>query len=207
MPCAYVNGLKNVTGLGEFKTVLKFPSVTISGLITAPRERLFAIVSDVTRHPELAGSGEVQRVEWLSSAPHGVGSAFGSQQQVGAFRYPTRSYVQEYDAPKRMVWLSGPGAKKPPLGQLWGFELEALDARTTWVSHMMRVPMYPVLDIPPFSWLADLGVQHEVRNMKPTLRHLARMADAQLLGDIRVVMDWCTIAAPCTKTDNTLRAV
>lgn len=178
--------------------MLKFPSATVSGLITAPQERLFAIISDVTRHPELAGSGEVQHVAWMSAEPHGVGSEFGSRQRVGAFSYPTRSFVQEYDAPRRMVWLSGPGAKKPPLGQLWGFELEALDSRTTWVSHMMRVPLYPVLDVPPFSWLAAAGAHHEARNMKPTLRNLARMADAQLLGEIRVVLDWRPTAAPCT---------
>jgi hypothetical protein len=191
---------------GELRNVFKFPSVTVSGLMTAPCEKLFAIVTDVTRHPELAGSGEVQQVEWITAAPHGVGSGFASRQRVGVFGYPTRSYVQVYDAPRQFVWLSGPGAKRPPLGQLWGFDFKRIDARTTWVSHMMRLPLYPVLNVPPFSWLADAGATYEAANMKPTLRKLARMADAQLLGELKVVLDWCVSDAPCSQIDGALRA-
>jgi hypothetical protein len=187
-------------------SVIKIPSVTVSALITAPSTALFAIISDITRHNELAGSGEVRAVRWLTDGPARVGSVFASQQQIGPMRYQTRSSVQEYDAPSRFVWLSGFGFQKLPLGQMWGFDLQAVDARTTWVSHMMRVPAYAMPNLPPWTLVAKRGAEHEARNMKPTLRNLARMANAQLLGEIRVTHDWCVSDAPCGKAGSILRA-
>lgn len=180
--------------------LFKQPSLTVAGLITAPSDKLFDIVADVTRHPELAGSGEVERVEWSSPAPHGVGSRFTANQNINGMRYRTRSVVQAFDRPRQFVWLSGFGARRPPFGQLWGFDFKIIDARTTWVSHMMRVPI-PLLRIPPFTWIADAGAMHEAMNMKPTLGRLARMADAQLLGEVRVTLDWCVGNAPCSQVD------
>ncbi len=180
--------------------LFKYPSVTVSGLITASSEKLFDIVTDVARHPELAGSGEVQNVAWITSEPHSVGSSFESQQSINGFRYRTRSVVQVFDRPRQFVWLSGMGAKRPPFGQLWGFDFKSIDARTTWVSHVMRVPI-PLLALPPFTWISRAGLMHEVANMKPTLPRLAKIAEAQLLGDIRVTLDWCVGDAPCSQID------
>lgn len=170
--------------------VIKYPSVTVSGVVTTSCEKLFEIVSDVSKHSQLAGSGEVQEVRWITPPPLGVGSAFESKQQISAFAYPTRSYVQVYEPPFRFIWLTGPGFKKPPFGQLWGFDLKPLDARTTLVSNVMKTPIYPLPNIPPFTWFANVGAEHESRNMKPTLKNLARLANAQLLGEIEVIYDW-----------------
>lgn len=176
---------------------MKFPSVTVTGLITAPCETLFEIVSDPTRHPQIAGSGEVMEVEWITPPPVGVGSGFRSRQCIGWYQYPTRSYVQVYDPPHRFIWLSGPGFKKPPFGQLWGFDLQPLDGRTTLVSHLMRWPLMPVPEIPPFSWLMERGLKHELNNMKPTLYKLAKLANAEVIGDLQVEFDWCERTSPC----------
>ncbi len=180
--------------------LFKYPSVTVSGLITAPSDKLFDIVADVTRHPDLAGSGEVEQVEWTTPAPHGAGSRFTSQQNISGMRYRTRSVVQVFDRPNQFIWLSGMGAKRPPFGQLWGFDFRDIDGRTTWVSHMMRVPI-PVLRLPPFSWIVEAGSRHEVVNMKPTLSRLAKLADAQLVGDLRISLEWCVGDAPCSQFD------
>ncbi len=176
---------------------IKYPSATVTALITAPCEVLFEIVSDPLRHPELAGSGEVMDTRWVTPPPIGVGSCFQSRQCFGWYQYPTRSYIQVYEPPYRFIWLSGPGFKKPPFGQLWGFELTPIDERATLVAHLMRVPLYPLPAIWPFTWLADRGALHEVKNMKPTLYNLARMANAQVIGDLQVVLDWCERASPC----------
>ncbi len=169
---------------------MKYPSVTVTALITASCEELFKLVSDPTRHSNLAGSGEVMNVEWITPPPFGVGSAFKARQCVGWYQYPTRSYVQTYDAPYRFVWLSGPGFRKPPFGQLWGFHLTPVDARSTLVSHLMKWPIAPVPNLPPFSWLAERGLQHELTNMRPTLYKLAKEAGASVIGDLQVVYDW-----------------
>jgi hypothetical protein len=175
---------------------VKYPSLTVTALLTAPCETLFSIVSDPTRHPELAGSGEVMETHWLTPLPVGVGSGFQSRQCVGWYQYPSRSYVQVYEPPYRFVWLSGPGFKQGPLGQLWGFDLKPLDARTTLVSHMMKVPYLPVLDTPPFTVIADRISQHEENNMRPTLHKLARLAGAQIIGELTVTNEWCESKLP-----------
>lgn len=171
---------------------VKYPSLTISALLTAPCETLFSIVSDPMRHPELAGSGEVMETRWLTPPPVSVGSGFQSRQCVGWYQYPSRSYVQVYEPPYRFVWLSGPGFKHGPLGQLWGFDLKPLDARTTLVSHMMRVPYLPMPAVPPFTIVTDHIVQIELRNMRPTLHKLAKLAGAQIIGDLQMALDWCS---------------
>jgi hypothetical protein len=179
--------------------IVKYPSVTVSALVTAPCETLFSIVSDPMRHPELAGSGEVMETRWLTPLPVQVGSGFQSRQCVGWYQYPSRSYVQVYEPPHRFIWLSGPGFKRAPFGQLWGFDLKPLDARTTLVSHMMKVPYLPLPDVPPFISVAERISQHEENNMRPTLHKLARAVGAQIIGDLQVTFDWCTNAdeAPC----------
>jgi hypothetical protein len=182
------------------------PSVTVSALITAPQEKLFALISDVTRHPELAGSGEVRAVKWLGDGMPRSGACFESRQQLGPLNYQVRSIVRQYDAPNRFVWLSGFGLGKPQVGEQWGFDLHYVDARTTWVSHMMRVPACVMPNLAPWTWLAQRGAQHEARNMKPTLHNLARLTHAQLLGEIRVVFDWCVSDAPCGNVGAILRA-
>ena len=169
---------------------LKYPSATVTGLITAPCETLFDIVSDPMRHPELAGSGEVMQVKWTTSPPVCVGSSFQSRQCVGWYQYPSRSVVQVYDRPYRFVWLSGPGFRRPPFGQLWGFHMLPVDARSTLVSHLMKWPLLPVPQLPPFDVFARLGVDHELSNMRPTLRKLAKLAGAQVIGELQVTYDW-----------------
>jgi len=179
--------------------IVKYPSLTVSALVTAPCETLFSIVSDPTRHPDMAGSGEVMETRWLTPPPIGSGSGFQSRQCVGWYQYPSRSYVQVYEPPYRFVWLSGPGFKRGPLGQLWGFDLKPLDARTTLVSHLMKVPYLPVPAVAPFNSITEHIAQLELKNMQPTLHKLAKLSGAQIIGNLQVVFDWCTSAddAPC----------
>jgi hypothetical protein len=169
----------------------KYPGVTISAVITAPARALFDIVADVSRHPELAGSQEVQSAEWITPMPARAGSRFQSRQRIGLLRYPSRSCVQVCQPPHQFTWLSGFGFERPPLGQLWGFEFQPLgDGSSTLVMHSMMVPV-PFLPVPPFTWLADAGARHEADNMRPTLSNLARMAGARVIGDTRVVLEPC----------------
>ena len=73
---------------------MKYPSVTVSAVMAAPVRVLFDIVSDVGRHPELAGSREVRHTELVTPPPVRLGAHFRSRQQIGLLRYPTHSYVQ-----------------------------------------------------------------------------------------------------------------
>ncbi len=183
------------------------PSATVSGLITAPCEVLFEIISNPERHPDIAGSGEVMEVRMLTKGPMRVGSGFQSRQCLRWYQYPTRSYVQVYEPPYRFIWLSGPGFRKPPFGQLWGFELSPVDSRLTLVSHLMSVPLYKVPNLPILNKLVELGARHEVRNMIPTLHKLAAAAHATVLGDIQVLLEWCEHNSPCGRKQFALRTM
>lgn len=185
---------------------MRFPSATVTALITAPCEALFAIVSDPTRHPGIAGSGAVMESEWLSQPPVDAGSVFKSRQCVGWYQYPTRSYIQVYEAPYRFIWLSGPGFKKPPFGQLWGFELTPVDARSTLVSNLMQVPYVPALPVWPFTRIAANIVDRELANMKPTLHRLAKAAHAEVIGDLQIARDWRPAMAEAPHRGSSMQA-
>lgn len=169
---------------------MRFPSATVTALITAPCEALFAIVSDPARHADIAGSGAVMECEWLSEMPVHAGAVFKSRQCVGWYQYPTRSFVQAFEPPHRFIWMSGPGFKKPPFGQLWGFELTPIDARSTLVSNLMQVPYVPALPVWPFKRITENIIERELTNMKPTLYRLAKVAHAEVIGELQIARDW-----------------
>jgi hypothetical protein len=151
---------------------------------------LFAIVSDPARHADIAGSGAVMESDWLTVPPVQAGSVFKSRQCVGWYQYPTRSFVQVIEAPHRFIWMSGPGFKKPPFGQLWGFELTPVDARSTLVSNLMQVPYVPALPVWPFTRITAAIIEREIGNMTPTLYRLAKVAHAQVIGDLQIAREW-----------------
>ena len=169
---------------------MRFPSATVTALITAPCEALYAIVSDPARHPDIAGSGAVMESEWVTAPPVCAGSFFKSRQCVGWYQYPTHSYIQVHEPPYRFIWMSGPGFKKPPFGQLWGFELTPVDARSTLVSNLMQVPYMPALPVWPFTRIVEDIIDRELVNMKPTLYRLAKVAHAEVIGDLQIARDW-----------------
>jgi hypothetical protein len=68
-----------------------------------------------------------------------------------------------------------------------------MDARSTLVSHMMKVPYLPVL--PPLHGVAERIARLELKNMQPTLHKLAKLAGAQIIGPIQVAYDWCDSGA------------
>ncbi len=51
-------------------------------VINASPEAVFGIVSDLTRHKELAGSGELVKVRQLTSGPTGLGSMIEADEHI-----------------------------------------------------------------------------------------------------------------------------
>ncbi len=56
--------------------------VSKSITINAPPEKLYDIVAGVTRHTELAGSGEILSVRNLTSGPVRLGTTFEADEKV-----------------------------------------------------------------------------------------------------------------------------
>jgi uncharacterized protein YndB with AHSA1/START domain len=156
--------------------MLDYIGAMVSTTIAAPPDHLWAIISDVTRHPELAGSGEVMQTELLTPEPLRKGSRFQSRQNVRGLRYTTVSHVVACDPPRRLAWRIGlPGT--PPFGQVWQFELIP-EGQSTRVEHGVAL-VYVVPRLWPLTIGTDMVAQGEAQAMRPTLVNLAQGAGAE----------------------------
>lgn len=152
---------------------------SVRARIAAPPERLWAIVADPTRHPELAGSGETLETTLLTEGPLRVGSRFESRQKALGMKYSTESEVTACDEPRLLGWSLKNNAE-------WEFRFEPTDGGSL-VTHAYRTNM----SMPgPVSLLVNpllrLRNGQNVRGMVATLRNLARLAGAPEPIDIEV---------------------
>lgn len=110
--------------------------------VDARPEAVWAVVTDVARHPELAGSGEVLAIRM--EGPLGVGSGWEADESIkmmGAFK--ARSECLVFDPPREFAWKSVP----PPIKKdradsvpdvTWRFLLQE-DGDGTVLEHSFRV--------------------------------------------------------------------
>jgi uncharacterized protein YndB with AHSA1/START domain len=150
--------------------------------IAAPPDRIWEIVADLKRHPELAGSGEVLTIENLSG-PLAVGTSWESAEKVPkAGSFTAKSEVTEFTPPSVFAWVSHP----PPLSKKdvanstidahWRFELAATPTGTR-VTHSFRVvePKKGRLKLTLFYALTGRAKVIQ-RGMRKTLENLKAMA-------------------------------
>jgi uncharacterized protein YndB with AHSA1/START domain len=98
--------------------------------IAAPAETIFEFIADPARQPEWDGNDN------LGHAPdgqrvRGVGDVFTMTLNHGAVR---ENHVVEFDEGRLIAWQPSEEGGTPP-GHLWRWELEALDAGRTAVTH------------------------------------------------------------------------
>jgi uncharacterized protein YndB with AHSA1/START domain len=104
---------------------------TVERVIPAPPERIFDLLADPRRHPDIDGSGSVRQAkqgpERLS-----LGSKFGMAMKIG-LPYSMVSEVVEFEENRRIAWQSRPPS---PLGsrlaggRIWRYELEPVGQGT-----------------------------------------------------------------------------
>jgi hypothetical protein len=163
--------------------MLQYIGATVNASILAPPDVLWSVVSDFSRHPELAGSGEVLQVEPLTEGPLQTGSRFQSQQNVRGLRYTTISHIVVCEPPHRLAWRIGlPGT--PPFGQIWQFELTP-QGDGTLVEHGVAL-VYVVPHLWPFTLFTRPVTQGEASAIKPTLVNLAKLVDVAPPDDFSV---------------------
>lgn len=111
--------------------------------VLAPPECVWAIVSDFSQHPALAGSGEILAVRL--SGPLAVGMTFESDLKVGEVgSFTPTCEVSEVDEPRRLGWISRPPldpgeSEAHQIEVYWTFET-APTANGCALRHAVRIP-------------------------------------------------------------------
>lgn len=155
--------------------MMKYAGASVSAIIAAEAAAIWELISDVRRHPEIAGSGQVVETELMTPEPIGMGSRFQSNQNINGFTYVTVSHVIAFEPQRRMTWRIGlPGT--PPFATLWQYELEPVEGGTR-VTNSAALP-YPLPVLWPFVLLDRFGAEAEAAQMYPTMRRLATLLDA-----------------------------
>jgi hypothetical protein len=111
--------------------------VSVERVIPALAERIFPLVADPARHPEIDGSGTVRGAKNVPSEPLHLGSTFGMSMKAG-IPYSMVNTVIEYDENRRIAWQTRPPTVVGKYfgGRIWRYELEPADGgtlvRETW---------------------------------------------------------------------------
>ncbi len=124
---------------------------TVERVIAAPPEKIFELIADPRRHPEIDGSGTVVGVKNGGAAgtePLALGSKFGMSMKLG-IPYSMESEVIEFEPNRRIAWQTRPpssfGAKIAG-GRIWRYELEPVDGgtrvRETWDISQEKVKFF-----------------------------------------------------------------
>jgi len=111
--------------------------ITAQRMIDAPIEKIFDIVSDPARHPEIDGSGMVKDAP-EGARPTKVGDHFGMSMKWGA-PYKMTNEVVVYEPNHKFVWspslATGPRFMAKVIGgHRWGYTLETLGDNETLVT-------------------------------------------------------------------------
>ena len=104
---------------------------TVERVIPAPPDKIFDLLADPRRHPEIDGSGSVKRVK---EGPERLafGARFGMAMKLGV-PYSMESEVIEFDENRRIAWQTAtptPLGKRVAGGRIWRYELEPTDGGT-----------------------------------------------------------------------------
>ena len=111
--------------------------------IAARPERIWAVVSDISRHPALAGSGEVLAIR--INGPLAVGTTFESDVKTGEVgSFSPRCVLEDVNEPRRLAWVSlfplEPGETDDYQIEVhWSFEIKPTSAGSQ-VRHTVRIP-------------------------------------------------------------------
>ena len=110
---------------------------SVERVIAAPAQKIFDLLADPSRHPEIDGSGSV-RAATRGSQRLVLGSTFTMSMKLGV-PYSTVSEVVEYEPDRRIAWQTYSTIKwlaRFGGGRIWRYELEPVDGgtlvRETW---------------------------------------------------------------------------
>lgn len=135
--------------------------VSVSRVIDAPPEKIFDVLADPSRHPEIDGSGTVRAPRGQSQRLQ-LGSRFGMSMRQG-LPYQIRNKVVEFEENRRIAWCHF-------FGHRWRYELEPGDGGTK----VTETFDYSTARIPQALDLVNIPRKH-VGNMERTLERLDQL--------------------------------
>lgn len=148
--------------------------ISVSRVIAAPPEVLFAIVADPNQHPAIDGSGTVKSSPVEAGSRLALGDTFGMSMHM-YIPYKMVNTVVECDPGRRIAWtpgLDGPSVIARWIGPVvWRYEFEPVEGGTrvteTWDPSQSRQR----------SLYGPLGMAKQVGpNMERTLERLEQVA-------------------------------
>ncbi len=137
--------------------------VSVSRVIAAPPEKIFAILDDPSRHPDIDGSGTVQKSR-TESRHLVLGDRFGMDMKMGV-PYRMTSKIVEYDKDRRIAWAHFGGHR-------WRYELEPVDGGTKVTESFD----WSTAKVPKFIELMGYPKKHPA-GMTKTLERLAGVVE------------------------------
>ena len=94
---------------------------TVTRKVPVPAERLFAVLVDPTRHPEIDGSGIVRGAATTEHVGK-VGDVFTMDMHQDAFGdYQADNHIVELEPGHKIAWATA-GAGQDPIGHVWAWE-------------------------------------------------------------------------------------
>ncbi|SMC72995.1 SRPBCC family protein [Kibdelosporangium aridum] len=157
------------------------PSVEVRTWIEAPADRVWSIVSDIGRMPEM--SAELQSVEWLDGATGpAVGRKFVGYNKHDSFgEWSTTSEVVEYEPERVFAWAVGDPADP---SAVWRFRLQPKDGGTELAEWMQMGPgrsgLSAAIDRMPDKEqkIVFVRMREFERNITETLAQIKKMAES-----------------------------
>ncbi len=135
--------------------------VSVSRVIDASPEEIFAVISDPSMHPVIDGSGSVQGERYGPDRLTKVGDKFGMKMKFnGVLPYRITSTVKEYEENRLIAWAHF-GKHR------WRYELEAVDGGTK----VTETFDWSTALVPKAIEMAGYPKQHPA-NMEATLQRL-----------------------------------
>lgn len=138
--------------------------VSVSRVITATPDKIFAVLDDPSRHAEIDGSGTVQKAR-VPSRHLVLGDRFGMDMKIGV-PYRITSKVVEYEKDRRIAWAHFGGHR-------WRYELEPTDGGTRVTESFD----WSTSKLPMAIELAGYPKKHPA-NMEKTLERLAALLES-----------------------------
>jgi uncharacterized protein YndB with AHSA1/START domain len=146
--------------------------VAITATVPASAERIFALLTDPSKHPLLDGSGTVLATHGALPERLELGSTFGMDMKMG-MPYRVTNRVVEYEPGRLIAWRHFAGHR-------WRWELKPVDADTTEVTETFdwsTTPIGPLLALMGFP-------QRNRKGIVATLQRLETILADQQNGDV-----------------------